>query len=62
MKQKGVKKAIEGMDFESYASRIMDLRDYDSIDKKPKQLIQKRFQIKNPHMKMISIKSLNLQV
>ena len=55
-KHKGVKKATEGMNFESYASRIMDLRDYDSIDKKTKQLIQKRFQLKKFHMKMVSVK------
>ena len=44
------------MDFESYAARIMDLREYDSADIAPKQLKQKRFQIKNTHVQMVSIK------
>ena len=57
-KHEGVKKATEAIDFESHASRIMDLREYDSIDKKPKQLIQKRFQTKNSHMKLVSGKKL----
>ena len=36
-KHKGVKKTTSGMDFESYASRILDLREYDSVDRAPKK-------------------------
>ena len=43
-KHKGIKKTTQGMNFESYASRIMDLREYDSVDRAPKKRIQKRFQ------------------
>ena len=57
-KYKGVKRTTQGMDFESYAARIMDLREYgdDAADGAPKKLKQKRFQVKNIHMQMVSIK------
>ena len=55
-KHKGVKKTTSGMDFESYAARILDLRQYDATDRAPKKLKQKRFQVKNKHMQMVSIK------
>ena len=50
-KHKGVKKSTPGMDFESFASRIMDFRE----DKKPKTIKQKRFQIKYTKMRMTEI-------
>ena len=43
------------MDFKSYASRILDLREYDSVNRAPKKLKQKRFQVKNTHMQMVPI-------
>ena len=45
-KHKGIKKSTQGIEFESYASRIMDLREYDNDYGSPKKLIQKRFQLK----------------
>ena len=58
-RHKGVKKATQGMDFESYASRIMDLREYDVADRAPKKLKQKRFQFKSTHMQMVSIRKIH---
>ena len=51
-KHKGVKKATPGMDFESFASRIMDFREFQPHEKKPKAIKQKRFQIKYTQMRM----------
>ena len=34
----------------------MDLREYNAADRAPKQLKQKRFQIKNTHVQMASVK------
>ena len=42
------------MTFQSYAQRIMSLREYDTNAKKIKTMIQKRFQVKNTEMKMVS--------
>ena len=41
-KHKGVKKSTPGMDFEAFAGRIMDIREYDFAEKLPKSLSQKR--------------------
>ena len=46
-KHKGVKKSTPGMNFESFASRIMDVREYTYSQKKAKQIKQMRFQLKN---------------
>ena len=54
-KHKGVKKTTPGMDFGSYAARVMDLKEYDTADRAPKKLKQKRFQVKNTHMQMSTI-------
>ena len=45
-KHKGVKKSTQGMDFESYASRIMDLREYDSDYRSRKKTNSKTFPTK----------------
>ena len=38
------------MNFESFATRIMDFREYSYIDKAPQKIKQKRFQVKkNSH-------------
>ena len=47
---------VQGMKFEAYAERIMNLREYQRESKKPKKMIQRRFQVKNTEMKLISIK------
>ena len=44
------------MTFEAYAERIMDLREYTEEVKKPKQFIQRCFQVKNTNMQIVSIK------
>ena len=51
-KHKGVKKTTPGMDFESFASRIMDFREFRPHEKKPKAIKQRRFQIKYMQMRM----------
>ena len=43
------------MDFESFASRIMDFREFTPKQKQPKKLIQKRFQVKLTHMRMTNV-------
>ena len=55
-KHKGIRKETRGMMFEAHAERIMDLREYTDLHKKPKQFIQQRFQIKNTNMQMTAIK------
>ena len=51
-KHKGVKKTTPGMHFESFPSRIMDFREFQPHEKKPKAIKQKRFQIKYTQMRM----------
>ena len=55
-KHNGVKKSTPGMNFESFASRIMDVREYTYSQKKPKSLTQRKFQLKNTSMKLVSVK------
>ena len=43
------------MDFESFASRIMDIREYTQSQKRSKQITQMRFQIKRTDMKLTTI-------
>lgn len=38
---------------ESYAQRVVSLREYDTNAKKPKTMIQKTFQVKNTEMKIV---------
>ena len=40
------------MDFESFASRIMDVREYTQSQKRAKQITQMRFQVKRTDMKL----------
>ena len=54
-KHKGVKKSTRGMDFESFASRIMDVREYTYSQKRAKQITQMRFQVKRTDMKLTTI-------
>ena len=54
-KHKGIKKNTLGMNFESFASRIMDFREFNPAQKNPKKITQKRFQIKNTNMKMSNV-------
>ena len=54
-KHKGVKKSMRGMDFESFASRIMVVREYTQSQKRAKQITQMRFQVKRTDMKLIAI-------
>ena len=54
-KHKGIKKSTPGMNFESFSSRIMDIREYSFAEKIPKTIVQKRFQIKNTKMQMTSV-------
>ena len=54
-KHKGVKKSTPGMDFESFASRIMDAREYTQSQKRSKQITQMRFQLKRTDMKLTTI-------
>ena len=49
-KHKGVKKSTPGMDFESFTSRIMDIREYTQSQKRRKQIAQMRFQLKKTDM------------
>ena len=51
-KHKGVKKTTPGMNFESFASRIMDFREFTPQQKQPKKIVQKRFHIKYTKMCM----------
>ena len=43
------------MDFESFASRIMDVREYTQSQKRAKQITQMRFQVKRTDMKLTAI-------
>ena len=43
------------MNFEAFASRIMDLKEYSYAEKLPRTIKQKRFQIKNTSMQMESV-------
>ena len=43
------------MDFESFASRIMDIREYAQSQKRRKQITQMRFQLKKTYMKLTTI-------
>ena len=54
-KHKGVKKFTPGMDLESFASRIMDIREYTQSQKRSKQITQMRFQLKRTDMKLTTI-------
>ena len=54
-KHKGIKKNTSGMNFESFASRIMDFREFTPAKKNPEKIIQKRFQIKNTNMRMTNV-------
>ena len=54
-KHKGVKKSTPGMNFESFASRIMDVREYTYSQKKAKQIKQMRFQLKRTDMKLTEV-------
>ena len=54
-KHKGVKISTPGMNFEAFASRIMDLKEYSYAEKLPRTVKQKRFQIKNTSMQMKTV-------
>ena len=54
-KHKGVKKSTPGMNFESFASRIMDIKEYSFCEKQTKSVKQKRFETKNTMMKMEAV-------
>ena len=43
------------MNFESFAFQIMDVREYTRSQKKTKTLTQRRFQLKNTNMKLVSV-------
>ena len=51
-KHKGVKKSRHGMDFESFAGRIMDAREYTYSQKRAKTVKQTRFQLKRTDMRL----------
>ena len=55
-KHKGVKKSTPGMNFEAFAARIMNIREYSYAEKLPKNITQKRFQIKNTIMQMTTVR------
>ena len=44
------------MNFEAFAGRIMDIREYSYVEKLPKTITQKRFQIKNTMMQMTTVR------
>ena len=54
-KHKGVKKSTPRMNFEAFAARIMDIREYSFAEKLPKSIKQKRFQISHTNMQMTSV-------
>ena len=54
-KHKCIKKSTPGMNFESFASRIMDIKEYTWSQKVPAKLRQMRFQIKNTNMRLTSV-------
>ena len=51
-KHKGIKKTTPEMNFELFASRIMDVREYTFSQKRAKNVKQTRFQLKRTDMKM----------
>ena len=51
-KHKGVKKSTPGMNFESFASRIMDVGEYTYSQKRAKTVKQMRFQLKRTDMRL----------
>ena len=51
-----MKKYAQGMYFEAYAEKIMNLREYQQESKKRKKMIQRRLQVESIEMKIISIK------
>ena len=55
IKIKTINKKHKGMEVthESYAQRVVSLREYDTNAKKPKTMIQKTFQVKNTEMKIV---------
>ena len=52
-KHKGIKKNTQGMNFETFATRIMDVREYTYSHKKAQSLKQTRLQLKNTDMRML---------
>ena len=52
-KHKGIKKTTTGIDFISFASRIMDEQEYTLRQKQAKSIKQMRFQVKNTGMRLI---------
>ena len=48
-----MKQDAQGMNFEVYAERIINLRKYQQESKTPKKIIQRRFQIKNTEIWII---------
>ena len=52
-KHKGIKKSTPGMNFESFASRIMDVREWCYSQKRAKTIKQTRFQLKTTDMRLI---------
>ena len=52
-KHKGIKKSTPGMNFESFASRIMDVREWCYSEKRAKKIKQTRFQLKRTDMRLI---------
>ena len=52
-KHKGIKKTTTGVDFISFASRIMDEKEYTLRQKQAKSIKQMRFQVKNTGMRLI---------
>ena len=54
-KHKGVKKSTPGMNFEAFAARIMDIREYSYAEKLPKSIKQKRFEIRNTRIHLTTV-------
>ena len=54
-RHKGIKKSTPGMNFESFASRIMDIKEYAWSQKIPSKLKQMRFQIKSTNMRLTNV-------
>ena len=50
-KHKGINKTTPGMNFESFASRIMDTKQYTQAQKKAKSVKQARFKLSKTSMK-----------
>ena len=59
-KHKGVRKDTSGTNFESYAERIHQLREIDTIKPYDKKIVQKRLQVKNTEMKMANVSKVQL--